>query len=65
MLSDKMRRKADAPIEKPVDSDLLSEQIKEFVRSGGKITKEPMGKTAIHNYRLSKDNKRAMGQGNL
>lgn len=65
MLSEKMRRKTEDPVIKAGDSELLSEQIKEFARNGGKIEEVPMGKTAIHNYRLSKDNKRAMNQGGL
>ncbi len=62
MISEKMRRGEDKPLEPKPDSELLSEQVKEFVRNGGAITFEPMGKTAKFGQRLSKSNKRAMNQ---
>jgi hypothetical protein len=62
MISEKMRRKAEDPIVKEIDSDLLSEQIKAFVAAGNTITEVEQGKSAKYNERLSKSNRMAMSQ---
>lgn len=65
MISEKMRRRAEDPVIKSGDSDLISEQIKEFVRNGGKIEKIESGIISEETPRLSKANITAMNQENL
>lgn len=65
MISEKMRRRAEDPVIKSGDSDLISEQIKEFVKRGGKIERIESGIISEEAPRLSKANITAMNQENL
>lgn len=65
MISEKMRRRAEDPVIKSGDSELISEQVKRFVESGGKIERIESGVVSEETPRLSKANITAMNQENL